>query len=272
MDLVAGTAVGEGTDVIVVPAPAQPAGPEVELLGSHHSDHIFGTEGNDQLVGQGGGDWIEGRGGDDLVMNAWDEYSPAPRRERATTTSTAARARTSSTRPAAPTRCWVGRAPTTSARRAAPPRSMPAPVGTAIELYFSGGSHTITGGAGRDEVSLGVLNSFGRTRGVFDHRDELFRVRHHNGRRTRAELVLGRAGRRCPTTEAVDLPRHQWGRRVVRRRAVHWHRAGAATTSSTGPTPTTCCSAAAATTRTSATAATTVAAVRMVGRAASDRT
>ncbi len=54
------------------------SGAVIELIGSNHADHLLGTEGPDQLVGNGGGDRIEARGGDDLVMNAWDEYAPAP--------------------------------------------------------------------------------------------------------------------------------------------------------------------------------------------------
>ena len=79
VDLLAGTATGEGTDSVVVGQPVPASGAVIEVLGSTHSDTLLGTDGPDQLIGQGGGDRIEGRGGDDLVMNAWDEYSP-PRR------------------------------------------------------------------------------------------------------------------------------------------------------------------------------------------------
>ena len=202
VDLVAGSAVGEGSDVIVVPSPAQPMGPVVEVLGSVHADRILGTEGNDHLVGQGGGDWIEGRGGDDLVMNAWDEYSPA-RGENADdhfdggpgedfVDSTGG------------TDTLLGGEGADSMRKAGGPVTIDAGPGRdEVDVYLSGGGrHTVTGGSGRDHVSLALLDSFGRTRGVFDHRDGLFRVRYADGRRTRTVVE---------SAERISMP-HNLGR------------------------------------------------------------
>ena len=79
LDLVAGTAVGEGTDVIVVPAPASSEGPAVEVLGSVHADRILGTEGNDHLVGQGGGGLDRGPGVGEYSSHAFMTRSSPPR-------------------------------------------------------------------------------------------------------------------------------------------------------------------------------------------------
>ena len=199
LDLVAGTAVGEGTDVVIVPAPVSPEGPAVEVLGSVHADRILGTEGNDHLVGQGGGDWIEGRGGDDLVMNAWDEYSP-PRGENADDhfDGGAGEDFVDST---GGTDTLLGGEGADHVRKERGPATIDAGPGRdTVEVYLSGGSHSITGGDGRDEVLLAVLDSFGKTRGVFDHRDGLFRVRHANGRRTRAVIA---------SVERVQMPHNR---------------------------------------------------------------
>nr|WP_300046646.1 calcium-binding protein [uncultured Nocardioides sp.] len=201
LDLVAGTAVGEGTDVVVVPAPAAAEGPAVEVLGSVHADRILGTEWNDHLVGQGGGDWIEGRGGDDLVMNAWDEYSPA-RGENADdhfdggpgadfVDSTGG------------TDVLLGGDGADDMRKAGGPATVDGGPGRdEIDVYLTGGRHTVTGGTGRDHVALAVIGSFGRTRGVMDHRREVFRVRHAHGRRTRAVVA---------SVEEITMP-HNAGR------------------------------------------------------------
>lgn len=201
LDLVAGTAVGEGADVVVGPVPTVPDGPAIEVFGSAHADVILGTEGNDQLVGQGGGDWIEGRGGDDLVMNAWDEYSPGhgenaddhfdggPGEDFVDSTGGAD--------------TLLGGDGADSMRKVGGPAVVDAGPGRDdIDVYLSGGRHTVTGGEGRDHVSLAVLGAFGRTRGVLDHREELFRVRHANGRRTRAVVS---------SAEQITMP-HNAGR------------------------------------------------------------
>lgn len=187
IDLVGGVATGEGSDTVVVAQPQPEIGYVIELFGSTHSDHVLGTEGSDQLVGQGGGDWIEGRGGDDLVMNAWDEYSPA-RGENADDHFDGGPGEDFVDSTGGTDTLWGGEGADhvrkergTTTIDAGPGRDM-------IEVYLSGGRHTITGGDGWDDVSLAVLDSFGRTRGVFDHRDELLRVRHANGRRTRATV------------------------------------------------------------------------------------
>ena len=74
VDLIAGTATGEGTDTLVVPVPPD-AGKAyaVEVQGSTHADVILGTEAADELIGNGGGDHIDGRGGSDLILDHWDE-------------------------------------------------------------------------------------------------------------------------------------------------------------------------------------------------------
>ena len=69
VDLVAGTAVGEGTDTIVL----QPA---IGIVGSEHADTVTGTEGedlvesgpgDDVVVTAGGNDAVSGGSGDDVV-------------------------------------------------------------------------------------------------------------------------------------------------------------------------------------------------------------
>jgi Ca2+-binding RTX toxin-like protein len=201
LDLVAGTAVGEGTDVVVVPPPAVPDGPVVEVLGSAHADRILGTEGDDHLVGQGGGDWIEGRGGDDLVMNAWDEYSPAPGEDADDHFDGGPGADFVDSTGGADT--LLGGAGADHVRKEGGPTTIDAGPGRdEVDVYLSAGRHTVSGGAGRDHVSLAVLRSFRRTRGVLDHREELFRVRHTDGRRTRAVVT---------SAEQVTMP-HNAGR------------------------------------------------------------
>ena len=201
LDLVAGTAVGEGTDVVIVPAPVSPEGPAVEVLGSVHADRILGTEGNDHLVGQGGGDWIEGRGGDDLVMNAWDEYSPTPGEDADDHFDGGPGADFVDSTGGTDT--LLGGAGADHVRKSGGATTIDAGPGRdEVDVYLSGGRHTVTGGEGRDHVSLAVLRSFGRTRGVLDHREELFRVRHANGRRTRAVVS---------SAEQITMP-HNAGR------------------------------------------------------------
>lgn len=188
VDLVSGVATGEGTDTVVVAQPQPEIGYVIELLGSTHADHLLGTELYDQLIGNGGGDHIEGRGGDDLVMNAWDEYSPAPAGNADDLFDGGAGDDYLDSTGGTDT--LVGGEGADHLRKERGPTTVDAGAGQdTIELYLSGGRHTITGGEGRDAVSLAVLDSFGRTRGTFDHRDELFRVRHAHGRRARATVA-----------------------------------------------------------------------------------
>lgn len=201
VDLVAGTMVGDGTDALVVPAPAVPDGPAVEVLGSVHADRILGTEGNDQLVGRGGGDWIEGRGGDDLVMNAWDEYAPAPGEDADDHFDGGPGADFVDSTGGSDT--LLGGAGADHVRKEGGATTIDAGPGRdEVDVYLSSGRHTVTGGTGRDHVSLAVLRSFGRTRGVLDHRAELFEVRHRDGRRTRTVVA---------SAERVTMP-HNAGR------------------------------------------------------------
>ena len=188
VDLVSGVATGEGTDTVVVAQPEPRLGSVIELLGSFHSDHLLGTEQSDRLIGNGGGDHIEGRGGDDLVANTEDESSSTggtnaddfldggPGDDFIDSTGG--------------TDTLIGGTGADHLRKERGPTSVDAGPGRdVIEVYLSRGSHSITGGSGRDTVFLGVLHSFPRTRGVFDHRAELFGVHHARGRRTRAEIA-----------------------------------------------------------------------------------
>jgi Ca2+-binding RTX toxin-like protein len=59
VDLSAGTASGEGTDTIVVPAYSG------GIVGSAHDDVLTGTDGPDRIVGGGGDDRVLALGGDD---------------------------------------------------------------------------------------------------------------------------------------------------------------------------------------------------------------
>ena len=220
LDLVAGTAVGEGTDVVVVPAPASSEGPAVEVLGSVHADRILGTEGNDHLVGQGGGDWIEGRGGDDLVMNAWDEYSPTPGED------------ADDHFDGGPGADFVDSTGGTDTLLGGD---------GADHVRKSGGATTIDAGPGRDEVDVYLSR-----RPAHRHR---WRVAATTSRSpcsaasaaravssttaravpacaTRTAAAPGPSCRRrsrspCRTTPAVDLPRHPGGRPRRRRGGVH---------------------------------------------------
>jgi Ca2+-binding RTX toxin-like protein len=188
VDLVSGVATGEGADTVVVTQPQPDIGYVVELLGSTHADHLLGTESSDQLIGKGGGDHIEARGGDDLVMNDWDEYAPA-RGENADDVFDGGPG-DDSLDSTGGTDTLLGGEGADHLRKERGPTTVDAGPGRdTVEVYLSGGRHTLTGGDGRDEVLLAVLDSFGRTRGVFDHRDGLFRVRHANGLRTRATVA-----------------------------------------------------------------------------------
>lgn len=176
VDLVAGTATGDGTDTVVVAQPVPTSGAVVEVLGSTHADTILGTDGPDQLVGKGGGDRIDGRGGDDLVMNDWDEYTPA-RGEDADDVfvggdgddwldSTGG------------TDVLLGGPGDDGLRKEGGPSTLDGGTGRdRLEVYLGPGRHALTGGPGRDEVLLAVLDTGPRTRGVLDHARERFVVR-----------------------------------------------------------------------------------------------
>jgi Ca2+-binding RTX toxin-like protein len=64
VDLAAGTATGEGTDVIVVPEPGLSAG----IVGSSYSDVLLGSAAKDFIVAGEGNDVVEGREGKDRIV------------------------------------------------------------------------------------------------------------------------------------------------------------------------------------------------------------
>lgn len=63
VDLAAGTATGEGTDVIVVPEPHLSAG----IIGTPYDDVLLGSDAKDLIVAGGGNDVVEGRAGSDSI-------------------------------------------------------------------------------------------------------------------------------------------------------------------------------------------------------------
>lgn len=190
VDLVAGTATGEGTDTLVVAQPQPSIGYVVELIGSTHTDHLLGTESSDQLIGNGGGDWIEARGGDDLVLNAWDEYHP-PKGELADDVFDGG-AGDDSLDSTGGADTLLGGPGRDHLRKEGGEITMDGGHDAdVLELYLSPGRNAITGGEGVDEVSLGVLrNGTARrpARGVFDHGAGVFKARIPNGRRIRLDV------------------------------------------------------------------------------------
>lgn len=201
VDLVSGVATGEGADTIVVVQPEPELGAVIELLGSSHADHLLGTEGSDQLIGKGGGDRIEARGGDDLVMNEWDEYSPPPGEpaddvwdggEGDDFLDSTGGVDTVS---GGPGRDHIRKERGLATLDGGPGRDM-------LEVYLSAGPHLLTGGDGRDEVSLGVLSTGRRARGVMDHARGRFVVRLAHRSPVRAQVI---------DVERVQMP-HNRGR------------------------------------------------------------
>ncbi|MCD4525606.1 calcium-binding protein [Nocardioides sp. cx-173] len=65
LDLLAGTAEGEGTDTLV--------GDFHEVVGSDHADRIAGAAHDETILGRGGADTISGGQGDDHVLTGSDE-------------------------------------------------------------------------------------------------------------------------------------------------------------------------------------------------------
>lgn len=187
VDLVAGTATGEGTDTLVVAQPQPTVGYVVELLGSPYADHLLGTEDADQLVGNGGGDRIEARGGDDLVLNAWDEYSP-PQGEPADDVFDGG-AGDDSLDSTGGTDVLLGGPGRDHLRKERGATTMDGgPDADVLELYLSPGRHTVSGGDGTDDISVSVLRRGSAHRpawGVFDHGRGLFRAGTPDGGRTR---------------------------------------------------------------------------------------
>lgn len=199
VDLVAGTATGEGTDTLVVEQPQPTIGYVVELLGSPHADHLLGTEDADQLIGNGGGDHIEARGGDDLVMNAWDEYSPGPGEEADDVFDGGAG--DDSLDSTGGTDVLLGGPGRDQLRKERGTTTADGgPDDDVLELYLSPGSHAVTGGDGIDAIAVSVLRRGAARRpahGVFDHARGLFRAGTPDGSRLRV---------RVDSVERVTMP------------------------------------------------------------------
>ncbi|CAM3580114.1 hypothetical protein NOZE110980_05310 [Nocardioides zeicaulis] len=201
VDLLAGIATGEGTDTVVVAQPVPTSGAVVEVLGSTHADTVLGTDGPDQLIGKGGGDRIDGRGGDDLVMNDWDEYSPA-RGEDADDVFVGGEGDDwlDST---GGTDVLLGGPGDDGLRKEGGRSTLDGGTGRdRLEVYLGPGRHDLTGGPGRDEVLLAVLDTGPLTRGVLDHARERFVVRF--GHRDPVRAVVA-------DVERVSMP-HNRGR------------------------------------------------------------
>ena len=186
VDLVAGTAVGEGTDVLVVPAARTGDSYLVEVEGSAHGDVLLGTESADVLIGNGGGDRVEGRGGDDLLMEEWDEgtfdsddvYDGGAGDD---FTSSGGGDDVSRGGPGQDTvRDETGDVDADGGEG-----------DDVLEIYFTPGVHTLTGGPGRDRFTFGVVfegRRYDRIRGTLDLRLERADVRMPNGTRWSATV------------------------------------------------------------------------------------
>ncbi|MBS2936732.1 hypothetical protein KDN32_03130 [Nocardioides sp. J2M5] len=188
VDLLAGTATGDGTDTVVVAQPVPVSGAVIEVRGSTHADTLLGTDGPDQLIGNGGGDRIEGRGGDDFIVNDWDEYAPA-RGEDANDVFVGGEGDDylDSTGGAG---VILGGPGDDGLRKEGGPSTLDGGPGRdRLEVYLGRGRHALTGGSGRDEVFLGVLDTGPRTRGVLDHARERFVARFGHRDPVRASVV-----------------------------------------------------------------------------------
>lgn len=186
VDLVAGTAEGEGTDALVVPAARPGSSYLVEVEGSSYGDVLLGTEKPDVLIGNGGGDRVEGRGGDDLLLEKWDEgvldsddvYDGG---EGDDFTSSGGGDDVSR---GGTGRDWVRDETGVADVDGGPGRDV-------LEVYFTPGAHVVTGGPGRDRVTFGVVfegRRYDRIRGSVDLGRERIRVRMPD--RTRWSAVL----------------------------------------------------------------------------------
>ena len=176
VDLVAGTATGEGTDAVVLTQPA--AGPAVELRGSTLDDLLRGSEGDDLLLGKGGGDRIEGRGGDDLLINDRDtyEYEPAPGEPADDVFDGGEGADTLDSTGGSDV--LLGGPGRDVVRKSRGPVVIDGGSGAdGLSVRLTSGRHTVSGGAGRDRLQLAVVTTGDRARGVLDHARGRFVVR-----------------------------------------------------------------------------------------------
>ena len=190
VDLGSRVATGEGNDIVVVAQPAPVSGAVVELLGSGHPDHLLGTEGADQLVGNGGGDRIEGRGGDDLLMNAWDAYEYDGARGESFDDHFDGGAGDDFLDSTGGTDLLVGGDGKDHVRKEGGTGTLDGGAGRdELEVYLGSGRHRLVGGPGRDEVSLDVLGSGPRARGVMDHARKRFVARLSQRRPVRAAVL-----------------------------------------------------------------------------------
>ncbi|WP_307814328.1 calcium-binding protein [Nocardioides baculatus] len=190
VDLVSGVATGEGADTVVVAQPPPVSGAVVELLGSGHPDRLLGTEGPDQLVGNGGGDRIEGSGGDDLLMNAWDAYEYDGVRGESYDDVFDGGAGDDLLDSTGGTDLLLGGDGADHVRQEGGRGRLDGGAGRdELEVYLGSGRHRLVGGPGRDEVSLDVLRSGARARGVMDHARERFVVRLSHRRPVRAAIL-----------------------------------------------------------------------------------
>lgn len=186
VDLVAGTAVGEGSDEIVVPAARPGESYLVEVEGSAYADVLLGTEKPDVLIGNGGGDRVEGRGGDDLLMEKWDEgtYDSDDVYDGGAGDDYTSSGGGDDVSRGGPGRDWV--------------RDETGDVDAdggeghdVLSIYFTPGVHSVTGGPGRDRFTFGVIfegRRYDRIRGSVDLSRERVRVRMPDGTRWRAAL------------------------------------------------------------------------------------
>lgn len=188
VDLVSGVATGEGNDTVVVDQPQPRIGYVVELIGSTHADHLLGTERSDQLIGKGGGDRVDARGGDDLVLNDWDEYSPAPG-EPADDVFDGGDGDDSLDSSGGDDVLLGGAGRDDLTKTRGPATLDGGPGRDRLVAQLDAGRHTVAGGDGRDEVLLSVGNTGRRARGVVDLARERFVVRLARQRPVRATLM-----------------------------------------------------------------------------------
>ena len=186
VDLVAGTASGEGADQLVIPAARVGSAFLVEVEGSALGDVLLGTEKPDVLIGNGGGDRVEGRGGDDLLLEKWDEGtldSDDVYDGGAGDDFTSSGGGDDVSR-GGPGRDWVRDETGIADVDGGPGHDV-------LEVYFTPGAHLVTGGPGRDRVTFGVVfegRRYDRIRGSVNLRRERIGVRMPDGSRWSAVL------------------------------------------------------------------------------------
>jgi len=191
VDLVAGTAVGEGADQLVVPYSRPGDSFVVEVDGSSHADVLLGTERPDVLIGNGGGDRVEGRGGDDLMLEKWDEgvYDSDDVYDGGAGDDSMSSGGGDDVSRGGPGQDWLRDETGIVDADGGDGHDV-------LEVYFTPGVHTVNGGRGRDRFTFGVVfegRRYDRIRGTVDLARERVGVRMPDGTRWSATLLSVRS-------------------------------------------------------------------------------